>query len=195
MKSLKRILSTNYSLCILLLSTSALSYDADPFENKSLPESIELHGLYRSPMVTINRLLGYVEQYCNRLPSEKEFEQFVLNGEHKSIKCSKIIKAAIPLQRTGDQIGKNLPHLPEFLNRKQYQVYSDTKKIFVILKHNPSEWKYKYFKPEEYEFVIHCTLGHGTCKINKIKDRAQSCRASKAFSKNCYFNGKKVINY
>ncbi|MCM2351953.1 MAG: hypothetical protein NDI69_18215 [Bacteriovoracaceae bacterium] len=185
-----------FTFFLLLLHFRAQSYEIEPFEDKSLPESKELSILYLSPMVTINRLLGPAEQHCSRLPSEKEFKEFILNGEHKSIRCSKTIKAAIPMQRTGDQIGKNLPHVPEFLKRNQYKVHSNTKSLFVILKHNPNEWKYKYFKPEEYEFVIQCTLGHGTCKLHKIKDMASSCRASETFAKNhCYFNGKKIIDY
>ncbi|MCM2349891.1 MAG: hypothetical protein NDI69_07705 [Bacteriovoracaceae bacterium] len=190
----KRLISA-FTFYLLLVPFQLLGDEFGPFEDKSLPEERKLNELYHYPMFAISDFLRGVEQYCHRLPSEKEFEKFILNGEHKSIQCSKIIKTAIPLQRNRDQIGKNLPYLPDFLNRNQYQVYSDTKKIFVILKHNPSEWKYKYFKPEEYDFVIHCTLGHGTCKFNRIKDRAKSCRASKAFSKNCYFNDKKVIDY
>lgn len=186
----------NFSLILLLLPTLVSGHVAEPFENKSLPEERELNEFYRYPMFAIDGFLHGAEQYCNRLPSEKEFKDFILYGEHKSIRCSKTIKAAIPIQRTGDQIGKNLAYLPEFLKRNQHQVFSDTKSIFVILKHNPSEWKYKYFKPEEYEFVIDCTFGHGTCKFQKIKSLAGSCRGSETFAKkHCYFNGKKIIDY
>ncbi len=194
MKLLKKLFKTTFIFHVILLSLQSLGHEFSPFD-KSLPEEKELNELYRYPMLAIDNFLHGTEQYCNRLPSEKEFEDFILNGEHKSIQCSKIIKAAIPLKKTGDQVGKNLPHLPEFLKSNQYQVYSDTKNIFVILKHKPSEWKYKYFKSEEYEFLIHCTLSHGTCKFHKIKEIASACRASKSFAKNCYFGGKKIIDY
>lgn len=195
MQPLKKRFITIFFLSLLLCPTLALSYDFNPFD-KSLPEARNLDELYRYPMLAINGLLRDAEENCNRLPSEKEFEEFILNGEHKSIQCSKTIKTAISLKRTGHQIGKNLPNLPDFLKSKQYQVYSDTINIFVILKHNPREWKYKYFKTEDYEFVIHCTFGLAKCSRGKIKGWASSCRASETFAKkHCYFNGKKIIDY
>lgn len=183
-----------FTLCLLLLPITATSYDFNPFD-KSLPEEKELNELYRYPMLAIDDFLHGAEQYCNRLPSENEFKDFILNGGHKFIRCPKTIKASVPSRGTRDQIGINLPYLPDFLKRNQYKVYSDNKNIFVILKQNSKEWKYKYFKSEEYEFLIHCTLGHGTCKFHRIKEMASACRASKSFAKNCYFEGKKIIDY
>lgn len=195
MKLFRIELAPIFTLCLLLLPITATSYDFNPFD-KSLPEGRELNEFYRYPMLAIDGFLHGAEQYCNRLPSEKEFRNFILNGRHKFLRCSQIIKAAIPLQRTGHHVGKDLPYLPDFLKRDQYQVYSDTKNFFIILKHNPSEWKYKYFKSDEYEFAIHCKFGLAKCSFSKIKSWASSCRASETFAQNhCYFNGKKIIDY
>lgn len=190
------ILNVIFTFYLLLHPLLASSDVVAPFEDKSLPEAKQLNELYLSPMVTIKNLLRNAKQNCSRLPSEKEFKDFILNGGHEHIRCSKkITNINVQIPEFGQLIGKHLPYLPEFLNRNQYQVYSDTKTIYVILKHKPSEWKYKYFKAEEYEFVIHCTIGMDNCNLDKIKNSANSCRASETMAQYCYFNGKKIIDY
>jgi hypothetical protein len=187
--------STLLTFWLLLLPQWSWSTEIELFEDKSLPEEKELSELYHYPMVALLSLLRNAEQYCQRLPSEEEFKYFSLNGTHNSIKCSKRIKAYISDKNTGDQVGKDLPYLSDFLNRNQYQVYSNTKDLFIILKHKPSEWKYVYFKSEEYEYVIHCIYGLKKCSLNNVRDRSKSCRASKTFAKLCNFDEKKVIDY
>jgi hypothetical protein len=182
-------------LTLYLLSTSLQASLVESIEDVTLPEKKELNERYYFPMLSINALLSQADSTCNRLPSEEEFKDFISNGKHRSIDCSKPIKAFIVQVSEGEQIGKELPYLSAFLKRDQYQIYSDTKTLFVILKHKPSEWNYKYFKSEDYEYVIHCIHDLKKCHLTRVKNLASGCRRSKTFSKYCHFGNKKVIDY
>ncbi|MCM2351912.1 MAG: hypothetical protein NDI69_18005 [Bacteriovoracaceae bacterium] len=173
---------------------SAIADLVGPKDERSV-EQRQLDRLYLDPMSGINSSLNTMLRLCNRFPTEQEFKDFILNGTHKNIKCSDVIKTKIE-QREEMKIGKNFRNMTAFFERNEHKVYSDTKKIFVILKVDSKNWRGKYFESKDYAFVINCTFGAGNCFLTPFELRAKSCRASEAFAqKQCYFNGKKIIDY
>jgi hypothetical protein len=192
--SIKRVF-TLLSSFLLATTFHASAHLVPILEDKSLPENRELSETYQDPMTMIFRFIRNAHEKCERLPSKAELNDFVLNGRHSAIKCSSAIETYFLQRNMGHKIGRELPYLSEFLKLNQYQVHSDTKNFFFILKQNSSEWKYKHFKSEDYEYVIHCIHGLQKCVLVNLNHRAESCRSSKTFSKNCYFGNKKVIDY
>lgn len=195
MKNIKyTIVTLAVSFITLSLSNSVIAHLARPRDKQSI-EQEQLDRLYINPMSGINSILNTMLRLCNRFPTQQEFKDFILNGSHKDIKCSEVIKTQTN-PRDNQNVGKNIQELAEFFERNEHNVYSDSKEIFVVLKINPKEWKGKYFKSEDYAYVITCTFGSKRCDLSPLELRVSSCKASKTFAKdNCYFNGKKIIYY
>jgi hypothetical protein len=164
-------------------------------------ERDEIHSLYSGPMNDIKSILHITQRKCKRFPSENEFKEFILNGSHPGIKCTE--KIMIHESRVGKSAlenvlttGRNIPKLVKFLESKNYKVYSDTKKIHVILDLNPKDWKYKTYKHEEAVSIISCIMNHGDCLSASFDARARSCRNRKKIAEHlCHLGGKKIIDY
>lgn len=146
-------------------------------------------------MSGIEEILTLTLRLCNRLPTQQEFKDFILNGSHKDIKCPEVIKTYVNLQEK-KKIGKDIPELVNFFERNEHKVYSDTKKIFIILNIDSKGWEGKYFKSTDYAYVIDCKLGSEKCDLTPLNLQILSCKASKTFAnKYCHFSGKKIIDY
>lgn len=182
------------SFITLVLPNSVIAYMARP-ENERSIERKQLYKRYLDPMSGIKSILNSMLRLCNRFPTQHEFKDFILNGSHKNIKCSEVIKTQTN-PRDNFKFGKDIQELGQFFERNEHNVYSDSKEIFVVLKINPKEWKGKYFKSEDYSYVITCTFGSKRCDLSPLELQVRSCKASKTFaSDNCYFNGEKIIDY
>ncbi len=195
MKNIKyTIVTFAVSFIFLQLSNPVIAHIASPPDSQSVEEE-RLDRRYLYPMSGIKSILNSILRLCNRFPAQHEFKEFVLNGSHKNIKCSEVIKTQTN-PRDKQKVGREIQGLTEFIERNEHKVYSDTKKIFVILNIGTKEWKGKYFKSEDYAYVISCSFGTESCFLTPLELRANSCRPSKTFAKNhCYFNGKKIIDY
>ncbi len=192
----KYIIRTFAVSCTALLhSNSVTAHIASPPDRQSVEQEY-LDRRYFMPISGIEKILTLTLRLCNRLPTQQEFKDFILNGSHKDIQCPEVIKTYVNLQKKKKKIGKNIPKLVSFLERNEHKVYSDTKKIFVILNIGPKGWKGKYFKSDDYAYVIDCTFGSKKCDLSPLDLQVRSCKASKTFAKkHCYFNGKKIIDY
>ncbi len=195
MKNIKYTIATlAVSFVALSLSNSVIAHMAWPEDERSI-ERRQLYQRYLDPMSGIKSILNSMLRLCNRFPTQHEFKDFVLNGSHKDIKCSELIKTQTN-PRANLKFGKDIQELAEFFERNEHKVYSDTKKIFIILNIDPKEWKGKYFKSADYAYVIDCKFGSGKCILSPLELRVKSCRGSETFVKNhCLFNGKKIIDY
>lgn len=195
MKNIKyTIVTFAVSFIILSLFNSVIAHIASPPDRQSV-EQEQLNRRYLYPMSGIKSILNSILRLCNRFPTQHEFKKFVLNGSHENIKCSEVIKTQTN-PRDNLKFGKDIQELTQFFERNEHKAYSDTKKIFVILNIGPKEWKEKYFKSEDYAYVISCSFGTESCFLTPLELRANSCRASETFAKkHCHFNGKKIIDY
>lgn len=195
MKNIKYVIVTlTVSLITISLPYFARADLVRPRDERSI-ERKQLFKRYLDPMSGIESILNSMLRICTRFPTQQEFKDFILNGSHENIKCSEVIKTQTN-PRDNQKLGKDIHDLTEFFQRNEHKVYSDTKKLFVVLKIKPKEWKSKYFKSEDYAYVIECTLGSERCFLSPLEYQARSCRGSETFAKdNCYFNGKKIIDY
>ncbi|MCM2351913.1 MAG: hypothetical protein NDI69_18010 [Bacteriovoracaceae bacterium] len=195
MKNIKCIIASFAVSCTALLHSNSVKADLTrPRNDRSIEQEL-LKRRYSDPMSVITDIFTSTMRHCNRLPAQKEFKDFILNGAHENIKCSKIIKTRVHLKGE-EEIGKNIQGLTEFLERNEHRVYSDTKKFYVVLKQNSKDWVGKKIKSHKYEFVISCTFGTEICDFVNLELRVRSCRANEAFAKkHCYFNSEKIIDY
>lgn len=150
---------------------------------------------YHLPMIGIYRMLKIIMIHCNRLPLENEFKDFVLNGRHRNIKCTELIKTWTS-DRGEIAVGKKIPNLRDFLEKNNFRVFSDSKKIIISSHHNSKLWNFKYIPGHKADMVIRCTYANATCEIAWLKQHINNCRRDKIFAKNnCFFSGKKIIDY
>lgn len=191
------------SFILILVSLLDQSFAHIISEDLSLyrKEYQEIAYLYDGPMLDLEKILNETLKKCKRFPSEKEFKEFILNGSHPDIKCSeKIMIRESSVGSRNSKIdlttGKNIQKLALFLENKKYKVLSDTQKIHVILDFNPSDWKFKASKYEDFERIISCATNHGNCLSESFDTRAISCRNRKESAElYCHLGGKKIIDY
>ncbi len=171
-------------------------YEVRIIPRERYEEKQEIDELHHWPMEAIYYFLKAAMTNCRRFPLENEFNHFLVNGVHKDIQCSELIKTnlkkiyGIPSDRAEGQF------LSDFIKRGQYKVISDSKRIYVIYKNDPKRWKYKHFEREEYDKVILCKYSDQYCVFMELNDLFISCRNSDSFEdNNCYLGGKKIFDY
>lgn len=177
------------------LSTSPLGYALKIRHFDIDVEAERIDEKHRFPMLGIYRMLKRIIINCDRLPFENEFKDFILNGRHPNIKCSELIKTWTS-DRGNIAVGKKIPNLSQFLNEKNFKVFSDSKSIVVSSHHDPKNWHFKDIKGDEADMVIRCTFVKGNCQLSWLKQQMKNCRRDKNFAKNnCYLGNMKVIDY
>lgn len=181
----------------LALISAAIS--AEPAKDRE-----ELEKLYRKPIQAINTMMLDATIYCQRLPLKQEFQDFVSDGKHKDIECIKKVGSYVnepkkPNEQYGISryvVGQLIPYFTEFLKNKQYEVISDTKQIYIILKHDPNKWKYPDINKSEYEYVVSCLSYLKECKFDRLNGRIKKCKSDITFpQEHCYFGSNKIIDF
>lgn len=147
---------------------------------------------YKFPAQAIEIFLRYAIEFCERFPREQEFNEFVLNGKHKNIKCAYTFYNTSYGERLKDKLGLDNPALKEFLDLKQYQFFSDTKNIFFISEPHFKNKDYIWIK-EDFDIVINCSRKSESCTNSRLEKRVQVCKDGQ--KELCYFGNKKVIDY
>ncbi|MCM2351914.1 MAG: hypothetical protein NDI69_18015 [Bacteriovoracaceae bacterium] len=121
MKNIKyTIVTLAVSFVALTLSNSVIARMVRPKDKQSM-EQEQLDRRYLKPMSGIEEILTLTLRMCNRLPTQQEFKDFILNGSHKDIKCPEVIKTYVNLQEK-KKIGKDIPELVNFFGRNEHKV-------------------------------------------------------------------------